>query len=109
MSWYTDLLKEPAMYWEPPDRDGLGGYVWGSPSSLNSKWEDTKNLVYSSTGASIVSNTVVYVSSLVKVGGYLHAGSPLNDPTQEARQIISVDFVKSLKKQETVVYKAFLR
>jgi len=109
MSWYSDLLRETATYWSPPSRDGYGGYVWSSPSTILSKWEEVSNLIYASDGSHIVSSTVVYLSIDVVIGGYLYAGSTLLSPPEAARQIISIDTIKSLREQTIICYKAFLR
>jgi len=109
MSWYSELLRETATYWTPPLRDGSGGYIWSAPFTMLSKWEAVSNLVYASDGSHIVSGTVVYLSSVIEPGGYLYEGSALLSPPDEARQIISIDTVKSLREQTIICYKAFLR
>lgn len=109
MSWYSDLLREETTYWKPPGRDGLGGYVWGSPIFYKGKWQSVNNLVYDPSGAAIVSNTVVYIHLPVHPGGYLYKGTDASSPPDTARQIISVNSVNSLVEQSITVYKAFLR
>lgn len=109
MSWFSSLLREAATYWSAPARDGRGGYIWSSPVSRSSKWEDVNTLVYGPNGASEVSSTVVYLFNAVEVGGYLYEGTFSGEPPLDSRQIISVRTVKSLVEQKTVVYKAFLR
>ena len=127
-SWVDHMLRDTAVYWEPPVRDGLGGYTWGDPVELLSKWQYKSKLVYSATGSEVLSNATVWVSTNVENGGYLWKGRISDiqtifdpDPTFSlapysleenirslASQIISVASVSSLVYDDIATMRVFL-
>ena len=97
------------MYWAPPLRTGLGGYVWNVPTAFDGKWQQKGELLYGPTGAQIVSSGEVFCSIEVVQGGYVMEGSlPSGDPPDDAKQIVLVDIVKSLSDTSITYYKAYL-
>jgi len=75
MSWFGNLLKEPALYWEPPIRDGLGGYSWGIPVEFLTRWEHRQTETTDETGKNIIADTVVWATLPFFIGGYVMQGT----------------------------------
>jgi hypothetical protein len=110
MDWYVSLLREDVTYWNPPTRDGYGGYTWGSPTALKGKWEDGESLIYAADGSYTVASTNVWVGVPLEEGGYLFNGSTVvSEPPEGAKQVMSMDSINSLAGSGVVYYKAFLR
>jgi len=74
MTWFDSLLKQTSIYWDPPIRDGLGGYSWGEPIEIYSRWENRQIETKDETGTNIVANTIVWTSEDLIIGGYLMLG-----------------------------------
>lgn len=128
MSWFDSRLLQISLYWEPPNRDGLGDYKWGFPIEVQARWRDTgRSIRYDKTGSEIVSSSVVWVSNPdLSVGGYIMRGDlyslnrldvpPIELTTEKepdnkyfARQIIDIESISSVYDQEQVVTKAWLK
>ena len=62
--------------------DGYGGFTYGTPSTIDGRWEG-KNIVFrSAKGEEETSDAVVYLSTDVEVGSYLFEGATVvADPT----------------------------
>lgn len=63
--------------------NGTGGYNYGTPSTLNGRWEDIQELTRNAQGDEILSKAEVYVESDVAIGDYLALGdqTATADPT----------------------------
>ena len=110
MDWYVGLLREQVTYWNPPTRDGYGGYTWAAPTALQGKWEDGETLMYSADGSHTVASTKVWVGVQLEEGGYLFNGSTVDpEPPGAAKQIISMDRINSLAGSGVVYYKVLLK
>ena len=64
-----------------------GGYTWGSPITLDGRWEDRSETFKHPSGNDVVSNSIVYLADasagmLVAPGDYLfHGTNATSDPT----------------------------
>lgn len=78
--WTKRLLDEEAVYWEPPIRDGLGGYSkWRYPEQIRSRWEYSGPRIDYSVGGSVISaRTTVWIDREIEIGSYLYKGT-IND------------------------------
>lgn len=114
MNWLLGLLIQDALYWAPPQRDGFGGYVWGDPIGVKSRWESRETITYSPEGSEVVASTIVWVDTDVLQGGYLLKGN-INDinellpPNDDAAQIINVKIMEGLIDNSIVSRRALLR
>lgn len=131
-NWTKKYMKEVALYWAPPCRDGYGNYEWGSPLQVSCKWEIKRELTYDSNGAQVFSKGVVYLIDDLLLGGFLWKGSfndllPVGQHTRAndappcfggesdylvsqecAVQIIDLNIVKSLK-SHVFLYKVLVK
>lgn len=71
MSWFDNFLDQTCLYWEPPKKDGLGGYSWIEPIEINSRWENRQVESKDEAGNNILANTTVWCSNDLMIGGYL--------------------------------------
>lgn len=133
-SWTTNLLRDVCVYWEPPNRDGLGGYEWCYAVELMSRWQyglqgrSGPVLVYSPEGSQIIPRTEVWVNKDIQLGGYLWRGTikqtqtvfdpdpsfeeptnMLSDVESLAAQIIEVKLVESIVNKNNILRKAYLQ
>lgn len=106
-NWVEKLLTSTAVYWEPPSRDGLGGYSWSSPVQMDAWWEQSHNITYNATESQVLSKAsawVQYDKSTIVVGGYLWEGlaSELPQPSYPpydiagAYQITYIELIESI-------------
>lgn len=127
LTWIDKMLTDVAVYWEPPIRDGLGGYTWAYPVEVKSAWQYKPSISYDSSGAVIPTNSEVWVNYEVINGGYLWRGSinelkTIFDPDPDfdldnipdekirdmSAQIVKVHRVESLINSKLIVMKVFL-
>ena len=130
--WLNRVLIEPTVYWEPPSRDGLGGYTWEYPVDIIGRWQRKVSstgpmITYSPDGAQIVAGACVWTEYPVEIGGYLWEGKTsdvdsvfepdpsfsLRDLSTEqiheiASQIVSLAVVKSIACKGSTLIKAFV-
>jgi len=115
MSWYSALLKQQVLYWEPPTRDGFGGYVWGQSSCLSCRIENRGLISYSPDGTEIPSKASVWTKDDVVIGGYMWLDG-CDDPTvddnfdpgTDASQIASIESMVSMVDSSIVYIRASL-
>lgn len=133
-SWSNNLLVDTCVYWEPPKRDGLGGYKWCYAVELLSRWQygfqrsTGPILIYSPEGSQVIPRAEVWVNKDIELGGYLWRGTikqiqtifdpdpsfeePTNlisDVESLAAQIVEIKFVESLVNKNVVLRKAYLQ
>lgn len=89
MSWYTQMLKQDAVYWANPTDDGYGGKTFDSPVELKVRWETKQQLFVDAQGQERRSTAVVFSSAELDLDGYLFLGTlddlssaEEDDPTQ---------------------------
>lgn len=114
MNWFLNLLIQDAVYWQPPARDGLGGYIWAEPTEKKTRWENRETITYSSEGSELVASTIVWIDSDVLQGGYLLKGKlsnldNLSSPPEAAAQIINVKIMEGLRDNSVISRRALLR
>ena len=125
--WADRMLLDNAVYWEPPIRDGLGGYTWSYPIEIKTRWQQIPKLVYGSDGSEIMANSIVWVLHDVVSGGYLWKGQiddiqTIFEPVPDfssgdqqqykirdlASQIVSVKIISSIVDETSTLVRAFL-
>jgi len=132
MSWIDRQLKQKSLYWNPPERDGYGAYVWGFPTEIDTRWRHSGRAIrYDKAGAEIVSEVVVWTNyQYVVAGGYIMKGtlydlgdlaSPpvavpiivnslsFNHSAEYARQILDVASIESLVNSSEPFVKLWLK
>lgn len=132
MSWINRQLKQKALYWNPPSRDGFGAYVWGFPEEIDTRWRQSGRAIrYDKTGTEIVSEIVVWTTyQYVTAGGYIMKGTlydigdldspPVAEPVivdelgfnqslEYARQILDVASIESLVNSTDPFVKLWLK
>lgn len=126
--WPTNLLDEVSVYWEPPTRDGLGGYTWKYPIEIATRWQYSPAVTYAPNGAEVPARASVWVDTDVKVGSYLWQGKikevqsifkpiPVFDNLKEfedelrdlAYQVVTMHFVRSIYSKDNLLRRAFLK
>jgi hypothetical protein len=117
MSYWTDrFLDEPTVWWTPPERDGLGGYVWSSPTEIMARWQFSvgrvgASLEYLQEGGVSPFRTSVWTSISVELGSYLWKGLASEVGPIEiesiARQVVAVSEVRSIP-THNYLYKVYL-
>ena len=127
LTWVDRLLTETSVYWDPPIRDGLGGYTWGYPQEIKTRWQNTPRLVYDPNGAEIQTSAEVWVTKDIISGGYIWRGTindiqtvfepdpdfALDNPPIEkirnmAAQIVKITRIESLVNNSLIFMKALL-
>jgi hypothetical protein len=126
--WPTNLLDEISVYWEPPVRDGLGGYTWNYPIEIKSRWQYSPAIAYAPNGAEVPARASVWVSTDIKVGSYLWKGiikevstifNPVpafdnleefeNELREIAYQVVTMNFVRSIYNKNNLLRRAYLK
>lgn len=93
---YNRNMLQEATYWPPGVNDGFGGTSFGSPVSVNVRWQDDNSLYRDATGREFVARAVVYVDTVVALQGFLalgdwtYSGNP--------RQVEGAHEIRSIKK-----------
>jgi hypothetical protein len=108
MKWIPNLINTNIVYWEPPLRDGLGGYTWAAGVQIIGRWQDKELLFYDRSGTEQVASSIVWVNVFLKEGGYLLRGTLGEvgpDFDQLALQIVKREEMKSLLRYEISGYK----
>jgi hypothetical protein len=105
---YTDNMPQCATYWAPGGNDGWGGITPAPPKAIACRWQDKAQMFRTPEGLEVVSQSIVYTSEDVKVGGHLLLGdTQARTPTLAARQVRQVDKSPSLD-GDRVLHKAYL-
>jgi len=108
------LLRQTAVYWSGPVRDGFGGTSWGVPVEVKCRWEERQEEVLNKDNEQVLSRAVVYVGTEVSLGGMLALKQLIDltssqDPTDnDAYEIIAISTVWGLRNGD-VVRKVWLR
>ena len=100
MSYITRNLRQTITYWSPSTPDGFGGKSFGSPTTLNGRWEDKVVEFVDPEGRESVSQAIVYTDTDVSLGGFLYNGtSTASDPNSVdgAREIRNFSKTPNLK------------
>lgn len=94
MAFFESSFTQDATYW-PPDRpDGYGGDAAGSPEPRKCRWQRKSTQFLDQHGELAMSDSVVYLSGDVLVGGFLALGA--NADADDRAQIRRVDISPSL-------------
>ena len=128
IGWPTNLLDEISVYWEPPVRDGLGGYAWNYPIEIKSRWQYAPAVTYAPNGAEVPARASVWVNTDVKIGSYLWQGVikevdsifnpvPVFDNLEAfedelraiAYQVVTMHFVRSVYNKGNLLRRAYLK
>ena len=71
----SSVLDQNAVYWSPSSINGSGQRSFGIAVELDCRWEDKQILFIDTNGNEVRSEAVVYLSSVVELGGYLYQGT----------------------------------
>lgn len=74
MPSYQRHMREQITYWPPAANDGFGGTGYGAAESRMCRWQDDAELFRDAQGREVTSQSIVYVSAPVIVGGKLFRG-----------------------------------
>lgn len=75
MNLLTSKLKQTAVLWANPVKDGQGGATFDEPIEVNVRWEQKQEMFADVSGQERRSDAVVFVGRDVVVGGYLFLGN----------------------------------
>ena len=78
-------LKQKALYWSTPTKDGFGSYTFASPIEIRCRWEHKQELFIDADGRESHSEAVVYVDRVLVVEGFLMLGD-LDDLSSAANE-----------------------
>lgn len=67
-------LKQTLTYWPSLGSDGFGGFTYGTPTTLNCRWEDKNEMFLNDLGEEEVSKAIVYLDADVNAGDYVAQG-----------------------------------
>ncbi len=101
------LLQQTVTYWAPSGPSATGGATFASPSAISGRWEDRNILFIDETGKETRSQSVVYLASDVKLGGYLALGDQTG--TADPHAIDDAHEIKSWQKIPNKSATQFLR
>lgn len=117
MAFPNNNLKQTAVYWATPAKDGYGGFTWDDPIEISCRWVDSNEVILVRTaragaGEEIVSRAKIHVSQDVDEQGMLFLGelddltvAEKADPTTIARAYS----IKKFDKVPTISGNAFYR
>lgn len=111
--WTKKFLDEETVVWNPPTRDGVGGYVWGVPFQVYSRWQFSSGnraptIVYSPQGTEILRIICVWLEQEVELGSYLWKGLLTDAPNPaDAFQVRLLSKIRSIP-TSNYLYKAYL-
>lgn len=103
------LLRQKAVYWGNPMKDGYGGLTFDDPVEIDCRWED-RTQVFSADdgkGTQYIARSVIYVGQeldfdgmlflgiLADLNAYLQSGGSYENP-------INIDKAYSIRRFETV-------
>ena len=74
MAFIDSFLKQTAVYWPSPSRDGYGKLSFGTAVEIDVRWEDMHSLILNNDGKEELSKAEVFVDTDVEVDGYLYLG-----------------------------------
>ena len=80
MGIISKINKMKAVYWPPGTVDAYGRPSMGTAVQLDVRWEDKHEQFLDANGEDQISNSVVYVSADVALGGYLWLGELASKP-----------------------------
>jgi hypothetical protein len=81
MSIISKIRKQKAVYWPPSSYDAYGQPAMGTAVQITCRWEDVSEQFLDGQGQEQTSNSRVYVSQDVALGGYLWLGLLASKPT----------------------------
>ena len=79
------LLNQTIVYWGTPSYDGYGGRTFDDPVELTGRWEDKNVLFIDSNGSERTSESIIYLTQAVDIGGFLYLGE-LDDFSSSATE-----------------------
>ncbi len=104
MSFPSAGLKQKITYWTPGAPDGFGGTAWGTPVTVNGRWEQRAETFRDERGDEQVSRSIVWLTEDVSIGDFLFLGaSTASDPTllgaHEVRQFVSTPDLRNVQQE----------
>lgn len=95
---FLNQLDTPTLYWKPPGRDGVGGYLWDHPEEIMTRWDFKSSLIYNESGGETESNAIVWTNKDIELGSYLWKGT-LKEVTDFKKPSPDLDFTSLEYKQ----------
>jgi hypothetical protein len=112
------ISVQTAVYWGNPENDGSGGFVFDEPVEIKCRWEDKTQVVNSSDGSEVVSDSFILTNEDLDENGYLFLGTlddldsdELTDPKSKtgARMILSKNKIPMIKSTKEFVRLYYLK
>ena len=110
MSLIKRMRKQRAVFWERSDEpDEYGKFSYSSPIEIRCRWDESGIEYRSPTGQTVISQAVVYVDRIMKIGDMLREGEiesdEPDDPTEAeaAYEIQRFDKTPNIKATETLL------
>jgi hypothetical protein len=69
------MLKQTVTYWSPGVKDEFGDITWGTPVTMNARWEDKIIVFFDAEGEEQHSRSIVYTVTDVANGGWMFLGT----------------------------------
>ena len=111
MTARTRNLEQIATYWPPGNNDGFGDVSFGTPITVQVRWQNKAELFRDDQANEVVSNAVVYIDQAVENKGYLSLGNQTAESSpiglDAAYEVRAVGNTPNLSNSE-VLYKAWL-
>lgn len=80
----THLLKQTAVYWAAPTKDGYQTPTFSTPSEISVRWENKSVLFVDENGKEVRSKATIYIDQDVDLDGYLFLGE-VDDLSSDAQ------------------------
>lgn len=112
------ISVQTAVYWGNPVNDGSGGFVFDEPVEIKCRWEDKTQIVNSSDGSEVVSDSFILTNEDLDENGYLFLGTlddldsdELTDPKSKtgARMILSKNKIPMIRSTKEFVRLYYLK
>jgi hypothetical protein len=83
MAFIDTFLKQTAVYWPSPIKDGYGQLTFGTAIEIDCRWRDINELFLDRDGKEALSKSIVHVDQDVELEGYLYLGELTDLSAQE--------------------------
>lgn len=79
-------LRQEVTHWPVTGSDGYGGFTFGTPVTLDARWETRREVITNFDLEEVISKAIVYLDEDINEGDYLALGDYTSeaDPTEVA-------------------------